>query len=411
MRAVQAAVPHARVVIYTGEATSGAELAARAHELFGVPPLRAVGTVRLRSRPLVEARRYPVLTLAGQAAGSLVLGAEALLRLTPELFVDTAGYAFAYPLAAAAGARVACYVHYPMISSDMLAAVAARAPAFNNAPAVARSPLLSAAKLGYYRALAALYGAAGRQAQAYMVNSSWTGEHIAALWGVEAALVYPPCDTAALRALPLRRPPGPPTVLSVAQFRPEKAHALQLRAWAAAKRDPALAAARLQLAGGVRGVEDAARLAGLRALAEELGVADSVSFHVGLPAPQLRALLAAAHVGLHTMRDEHFGIAVVEYMAAGCVPVAHDSAGPREDIVLAWPPSDIAPRPGRLASTPDGFAAALVELLTMPEAVREGIAALAREAVGRFSEDSFAEGFVAALRAVLPRPEARRRDD
>ena len=88
------------------------------------------------------------------------------------------GYAFAYPLAAACGACVACYTHYPMVSTDMCRAVAARAPAFNNGARVARSRLLSRAKLGYYAALGAAYGAAGRAAAVTMVNSSWTAEHI-----------------------------------------------------------------------------------------------------------------------------------------------------------------------------------------------------------------------------------------
>ena len=33
------------------------------------------------------------------------------------------------------------------------------------------------------------------------------------------------------------------------------------------------------------------------------------------------------------MRDEHFGISVVEFMAAGAVVIAHNSAGPAMDIV------------------------------------------------------------------------------
>ena len=41
-----------------------------------------------------------------------------------------------------------------------------------------------------------------------------------------------------------------------------------------------------------------------------------------------------ASLGIHTMWMEHFGIGVVEYMAAGVIPVAHNSAGPKMDIVV-----------------------------------------------------------------------------
>jgi|ECHhosMinimDraft_1075155.scaffolds.fasta_scaffold00227_3 glycosyltransferase involved in cell wall biosynthesis len=37
-------------------------------------------------------------------------------------------------------------------------------------------------------------------------------------------------------------------------------------------------------------------------------------------------------VFLHVARNEHFGIAIVESMAAGLVPVVHDSGGPREYV-------------------------------------------------------------------------------
>lgn len=33
------------------------------------------------------------------------------------------------------------------------------------------------------------------------------------------------------------------------------------------------------------------------------------------------SLLGAAVAGIHSMTDEHFGISVVEYMAAGAIPI------------------------------------------------------------------------------------------
>ncbi len=42
------------------------------------------------------------------------------LPVLPQTFVDTTGWAFTYPLAKLAGARVAAYTHYPTVSADML---------------------------------------------------------------------------------------------------------------------------------------------------------------------------------------------------------------------------------------------------------------------------------------------------
>lgn len=44
---------------------------------------------------------------------------------------------------------------------------------------------------------------------------------------------------------------------------------------------------------------------------------EQVDWCVNASFEQLRALLGDAVAGLHTMVDEHFGISVVEYMAAG----------------------------------------------------------------------------------------------
>ena len=45
------------------------------------------------------------------------------------------------------------------------------------------------------------------------------------------------------------------------------------------------------------------------------------------------ALLSRAKVFFHPRPNEHFGIATVEAMAAGCLPVVHGSRGPLEVVV------------------------------------------------------------------------------
>jgi alpha-1,2-mannosyltransferase len=64
--------------------------------------------------------------MARQALGAAALGREALSRRVPEVWFDTTGWAFTFPLARLAGCRVACYVHYPTVSTDMLGRYAFR---------------------------------------------------------------------------------------------------------------------------------------------------------------------------------------------------------------------------------------------------------------------------------------------
>ena len=74
--------------------------------------------IYLFSRELVEARRYPRFTMLGQSLGSMILAFEALWRASPDIFIDTTGFAFSYPVARAlASSRVLAFVHYPTIST------------------------------------------------------------------------------------------------------------------------------------------------------------------------------------------------------------------------------------------------------------------------------------------------------
>ena len=117
------------------------------------------------------------------------------------MWLDTTGWAFTFPAAKAAGARVACYVHYPTVSTDMLGrcatpplppplraraprftpaarrgprrrrrrrrrraaprSVRARAAGYDNAAAISGSGLRSGAKVAYYRLFALAYGLCG----------------------------------------------------------------------------------------------------------------------------------------------------------------------------------------------------------------------------------------------------------
>lgn len=77
-----------------------------------------------------------------------------------QVFIDTSGWAFMYPLVRLAGVKVACYTHYPTISTNMLLRVAARRSMYNNTGA-ASSLLGALVKMVYYYIFACFYGMAG----------------------------------------------------------------------------------------------------------------------------------------------------------------------------------------------------------------------------------------------------------
>jgi len=588
--ALQRALPDARVLVLCDEKLSAGSLRAAALRTFGVELQRDVEAVPLEDVARLDPARHPRLTLVSQSLAGAALAFQGLRACCrrgegaagegsgggggvggmPALFVDTSGWSLSYFVAKAAGCHVAAYVHYPIVSSDMLKRVKSGGACGEEdgkeksgsggalavagaggvggaggggAPPLARK-LRSAVKTAYYHAVASVYGAAGGACcDVAVANSSWTAGHLEQLWwrrpnlfrflsrssptsqshedekdqtGLfsSSTIVYPPCGVSSLRDLPLERAPLPEEVfgkrkkkkggerrgegrllIALAQFRPEKNQATLLRALALARRratesgdlsHPVLSA-RLALVGGVRDAADAARVEALRGLARELGLTkgdggggteesdddDVAVFVTNASREALRALLSSALGGLHAMVDEHFGICVVEYMAAGVVPVAHDSAGPRMDIVReeeeeeeeeedeeeaevggggkessAAGTKSLSPAAskrkkrsistGFLCSTEEEYADAISELLLLssqqgeeeagggtaragggkvakakaPAAAAPRMAAAARRRAARlFSDERFDEGFVEALRPLLARVERGCREE
>ncbi len=95
---------------------------------------------------------------------------------------------------------------------------------------------------------------------------------------------------------------------------------------------------RLILIGGSRNSDDDELVDKLRRAAcsgdTPVDVQQRIEFIVNAPFSKMEALMASSSIGLHTMWNEHFGISVVEMMAAGMVVVAHRSGGPMMDIVV-----------------------------------------------------------------------------
>lgn len=169
----------------------------------------------------------------------------------------------------------------------------------------------------YYCLFALLYGMAGSCCDLIMVNSSWTLHHILSLWHApnRTSVVYPPCDVSAFLDVPLEEDGDRKchSIVSVGQFRPEKDHRLQIRAFKKAldkrrERVGSMEGLKLVMIGGCRNQEDEDRVLMLRGLCQELGVADRVEFKLNISFEELKREMGEATIGLHTMWNEHFGI-------------------------------------------------------------------------------------------------------
>lgn len=97
------------------------------------------------------------------------------------------------------------------------------------------------------------------------------------------------------------------------------------------------------------------------------------------------------------MWNEHFGIAVVEMLAAGLLTVAHRSGGPLMDIVV----EDANVRNGFLAINEREYASMIKYIFNLSPEGRQGIRERARASVDRFSDRDFEIGWRTATESLI----------
>lgn len=187
-------------------------------------------------------------------------------------------------------------------------------------------------------------------------------------------------------------------ILSLAQFRPEKNHPLQLQALYELREiipEELFVNITLVICGSCRNAEDTIRVKDLKDLSKHLSLENNVEFRVNITYEELLEEFENSYMGIHTMLDEHFGIGVVELMAAGLITIAHKSGGPLLDIIETSESS----RLGFLASSAEEYSHTIRYILYMSDEEICGIRERARASVERFSTKKFQEEF---LRAVEP---------
>eukprot|EP00794_Sanderia_malayensis_P007237 gene7237-8045_t len=406
IRSLQKRYDFVHCIVYTGDIdASASQILSRAKERFNIELDRPVEFIYLNKRRWVEAGMWPYFTLLGQSIGSLFLGIEALIKFVPDIYIDTMGYSFTYPLFRfIGGCTVGCYVHYPTISTDMLSKVKKREKTYNNVGAISNSRILTYVKVIYYKIFAFLYGLVGKCSSVIMVNSTWTQNHVNTIWNKPSvtSIVYPPCNTKEFsKLINMSESKDVRKILSIGQFRPEKNHALQIKSFARflkTEKKNVRGSFKLALVGSCRNDEDAERVANLMELCEELEIKDSVEFHLNIPYSELKEQLSQSMIGIHTMWNEHFGIGIVEFMAAKVIPLAHDSGGPKLDIVKDWNGKCT----GFLADDEVKYATKIKKIVGMTKKQRELIRSAASVSVHeKFSDEIFENNFLRETEVLI----------
>ncbi|CAD5215354.1 unnamed protein product [Bursaphelenchus okinawaensis] len=334
--------PDLTVYIYSSVAQTS-ELQTKIERRFQFNlPWEIIHFVPLRTHKLLHPSRYPYLTLLCQFLAGFVVGVDALLLLTPEVFIETTGVPGSISVfRLLGGCSTVAYVHYPIITKDMIKRVSSRREMYNNSSFITKSIVLTNLKLCYYYVFSFLYYLCGACTTKVMANGTWTKEHLETLWPGSVSICYPPVKIEDFtkngnkgeKELNEKKV----SIVSLGQIRPEKNHGDQLKTLELLKKELPYHKVCLKIIGAVRDENDQRLADNLRQVATGLELEEGKDFELVHNANfnDILDILQNSVCGIHTMVDEHFGIAVVEMMAAGVLVVAHKSAGPLKDIIGA----------------------------------------------------------------------------
>lgn len=230
------------------------------------------------------------------------------------------------------------YVHFPGVPLSPRRKLSSRVSALGRqvlAPFTSLPGPLEGVRAGFERRVHDV-----SWAQHYSViaaNSAFTAEWVKRLWNVNAKTLYPPVDVAV--------PPttNEPIVMSLGRFFDRsfghcKKQDVLLDAWETLERREPLSNWSVRMIGGADG-SSRDYVLGLRRRALNL----RAEIAVNAPRELVSATLGQASIFWHAAgfgedplrhpdRFEHFGIAVVEAMAAGIVPIVFGAAGPSEIV-------------------------------------------------------------------------------
>jgi len=183
----------------------------------------------------------------------------------------------------------------------------------------------------YYSPARTYYHERVRHVNDFLSVSDYTGRFIRKVWGRESTTLYPPCPIEQYRSSGEDKKEN--LVITIGRIVPEKRMHDFLE----------IASGSPSFRFAIIGAVDGKNLQYYKSLKKK--ASSNVSFILS-PLRGAKDVLRRGKVYVHCARNEQFGIAIVEAMAAGCVPVVHESGGPPEivtgDVGFTWKNTDEA---------------------------------------------------------------------
>ncbi|OAF71682.1 GDP-Man:Man(3)GlcNAc(2)-PP-Dol alpha-1,2-mannosyltransferase [Intoshia linei] len=402
------------VIVYCDQksvtTTDSSIILEKVKDMFGIE----IVTHRLTITPIhfasiLKASNYPVCTLLFQTLASILVSFNVIitfLKNRPNVIIDTSGYSvIILSLKFFSGMKSIQYVHYPFITDIMIGQSKSCENSYNHSKFVSSSSILRQCKHVYLNLLYRLYSISYNCSLCIFANGTWTYQHLKKILHPlhsNLKILYPPVPAQTFISKSKKMNNESFNVIYVAQFRLEKNHLCVLEAWSffiKKFQNKFTKELCLKLVGGAK-IEHHFKI--LRVLKEkciELNISKSVQFLVNLDHIDFVNVLISSNVSIHAMKEEHFGIGIVESMAAGVPVIAHNSGGPKLDIICEnQNKNDIC---GKLAVQPEEYAECLFNYYHMNNSQLDVIISNARNKSLKFDDNIFIRNFIQNINDIF----------
>ena len=162
-----------------------------------------------------------------------------------------------------------------------------------------------------------------------LTNSNFSKKAIKKYSGKDSVVIYPPVDIQKFTMVTNNNKKRKNIVISCGRYSIEKNYEFILKV-----ADKIRGKVKFIIIGTISGWSSKKYYEKLNKIKKERHL-ENVELLKDVPLKNLLELYGKAKIYMHAMKYEHFGISIVEGMAAGLVPIVHRSGGPWEDILKA----------------------------------------------------------------------------